>query len=254
MSKKWYSYFVIADESEQPPAAGEPPVPAPRRAADLVPEVPTEANSARRHSSRAPGVRAAGSAGGRPRRRLRISQDCRPCTRLHRAEGGRHAPERAHPCPAARRQAQVHAGRPRCRGREGGRDCRGRRAPRSRARYLRARAPAEPRRAPAAKEAARTAQIEEEIAERVAELRARIDENTPGSPREQEDLRAWQARKQEEERRIAEAVSYFVSENPDHGATDPRPSDKGDANVRQVESHCSGRGWASSSRWARTRR
>ena len=44
MSKKWYSYFVIADESEQAPAAGEPPVPAPRRAADLVPEVPTEVN------------------------------------------------------------------------------------------------------------------------------------------------------------------------------------------------------------------
>jgi hypothetical protein len=74
--------------------------------------------------------------------------------------------------------------------------------------------------------------LEQEIAERLAELRGRIAENNEGLSRELESLRAWQSRKQDEERRIAETMGYFVSENPI--TTSGPPSDhKGDANVRK---------------------
>ena len=65
-----------------------------------------------------------------------------------------------------------------------------------------------------AKTAAENQQIEDEIAQRVAELRARIDENNKRTKREQDEFLAWQARKHQEEETIATAVSYFVSENP----------------------------------------
>lgn len=77
---------------------------------------------------------------------------------------------------------------------------------------------------------AENAAIEQEIAQRVAELRARIDENTRLVTREQDELDAWRARKRQEEAVIAEAVGYFVSENP---ITAPPPA-KGDADVRQA--------------------
>lgn len=76
---------------------------------------------------------------------------------------------------------------------------------------------------------AENARLEQEIAQRLAELRAGIEENNQGVSRELEHLQAWQSRKQEEERRIAEAVGYFVSENPitrtDSSADDKRGND-----------------------------
>jgi Asp-tRNA(Asn)/Glu-tRNA(Gln) amidotransferase A subunit family amidase len=70
--------------------------------------------------------------------------------------------------------------------------------------------------------------IEAEIARLVAELRARIDANTHDVAAETESLRTWQARKRDEERRIADAVSYFVSENPITTAlASPAAADKG---------------------------
>jgi hypothetical protein len=79
---------------------------------------------------------------------------------------------------------------------------------------------------------AENAGIEQEIAQRVAELRARIDENTRLVNREQAELDAWRVRKRQEEAVIAEAVGYFVSENP---ITAPaREAAKGDADVRQA--------------------
>jgi hypothetical protein len=77
---------------------------------------------------------------------------------------------------------------------------------------------------------AENAAIEEEITKRVAELRARIDENTRLITREQDELNAWRARKQQEEAAIAEAVGHFVSENPITVAT-PAPS-QGETDVR----------------------
>jgi hypothetical protein len=65
-----------------------------------------------------------------------------------------------------------------------------------------------------AQTAAENQQIETEIAQRVAELRARIDENNSRTKKEQDDFLAWQTRKHQEEDAIATAVSYFVSENP----------------------------------------
>jgi hypothetical protein len=64
-------------------------------------------------------------------------------------------------------------------------------------------------------------QIEEEIARTVAELRARIDQNTAEVSREQDALAAWRVNKRREERRIAEAVGYFVSANPITTAATP---------------------------------
>jgi Asp-tRNA(Asn)/Glu-tRNA(Gln) amidotransferase A subunit family amidase len=69
---------------------------------------------------------------------------------------------------------------------------------------------------------AENAQLEEEIARRQAELRARIERNNHEVSREVESLRAWQIRKQNEEQRIAEAVSHFVSENPVTTTADQR--------------------------------
>jgi hypothetical protein len=57
-------------------------------------------------------------------------------------------------------------------------------------------------------------QIEEEIARRAAELRARVDENRKKVEQEEREFLAWRTRKQQEEQRIADAVGYFVSENP----------------------------------------
>jgi len=56
--------------------------------------------------------------------------------------------------------------------------------------------------------------LEEEINQKVAELRARMSDNTKAITEEQESLLAWRTRKTQEEERIAQAVGYFVSENP----------------------------------------
>jgi hypothetical protein len=77
--------------------------------------------------------------------------------------------------------------------------------------------------------------LEEEVNQRVAELRARIDQNNAEVSREQESLASWRVRKRQEEDRIAEAVGHFVSPNPITTASSPlkdKGDAKGDANVR----------------------
>ena len=78
--------------------------------------------------------------------------------------------------------------------------------------------------------AAENQRLEEEINQRVAELKARVDQNNADLGAEQNNLLAWRARKRQEEDRIAEAIGYFVSENPI--TTSTAPSDKGGSNVR----------------------
>jgi hypothetical protein len=56
--------------------------------------------------------------------------------------------------------------------------------------------------------------IEEEIARRMAELRSQVDANRRKVEQEEREFHAWRTRKQQEEQRIADAVGYFVSENP----------------------------------------
>jgi hypothetical protein len=81
-----------------------------------------------------------------------------------------------------------------------------------------------------AAKAAENRQIEDEINQRVAELRAKVNQNDAELAAEQNNLLAWRVRKRQEEDRIAEAVGYFVSENPI--TTSTAPSDKGGSNVR----------------------
>jgi hypothetical protein len=78
--------------------------------------------------------------------------------------------------------------------------------------------------------AAENGRLEEEIAQRAAELRARIDENTRALDAERKEFQAWQEHKRREEATIADAVSYFVSENPI--TTTRIPTDKGEVDVR----------------------
>lgn len=73
--------------------------------------------------------------------------------------------------------------------------------------------------------------LEEEINQRLAELRTRIEQNNAEINREQESLAAWRVRKRQEEDRIAEAVGYFVSQNPITTASSSTKG-KGDADVR----------------------
>jgi Asp-tRNA(Asn)/Glu-tRNA(Gln) amidotransferase A subunit family amidase len=81
-----------------------------------------------------------------------------------------------------------------------------------------------------AQKAAENQQLQDEINSRVAELKARVDRNEAELAAEQNNLLAWRVRKRQEEDRIAEAVGYFVSENPI--TTSGRPSaDKGGSNV-----------------------
>jgi hypothetical protein len=80
-----------------------------------------------------------------------------------------------------------------------------------------------------ARVAAENQQIEAEITQRVAELRARITENNTAAAADEAEFAAWRARKRQEEAVIADAVSYFVSENPI--TTAPTPA-KGESDVR----------------------
>jgi hypothetical protein len=77
------------------------------------------------------------------------------------------------------------------------------------------------------------AQIDQEIQQRLAELRARVDANRQKLDAEVRELQAWRERKQQEETTIADAVSYFVSENPITApAGTARERAKGDTDVR----------------------
>ena len=82
-----------------------------------------------------------------------------------------------------------------------------------------------------ARTAAENARIDDDIQRQLAELRARRDENTRRMHAEEQDFLAWRARKHQEEAAIADAVGYFVSENPI--TTVPgSAADQGDADVR----------------------
>jgi hypothetical protein len=57
-------------------------------------------------------------------------------------------------------------------------------------------------------------QIQSEMDRVVADYRARIQANTDTVAKEKERFFAWRLKKQEEEQKISDAVSYFVTENP----------------------------------------
>ncbi|MGE0704524.1 MAG: hypothetical protein AB7P22_11385 [Vicinamibacterales bacterium] len=82
-----------------------------------------------------------------------------------------------------------------------------------------------------AKAAAENKRLEDEIARQVADLRSQIDANRQTVEREEREFLAWRTRKHEEEQAIAQAIGYFVSENP-ITAQVQSITDKGDADVR----------------------
>ena len=57
-------------------------------------------------------------------------------------------------------------------------------------------------------------QIQAEMDRVVADYRARIQANSDAVAKEKERFFAWRLKKQEEEQKISDAVSYFVTENP----------------------------------------
>jgi hypothetical protein len=75
-------------------------------------------------------------------------------------------------------------------------------------------------------------QIETEINERIKELREQIALNKTEIDREQQQLLAWRTSKRAEEQRIADAVTYFVSENPITTGTAPATTKGDSTNVR----------------------
>ena len=57
-------------------------------------------------------------------------------------------------------------------------------------------------------------EIQTQIDQYVTEQRAKIQSNNEEVSREKERLAGWRLKKQQEEKKIADAVGYFVSENP----------------------------------------
>jgi len=69
-------------------------------------------------------------------------------------------------------------------------------------------------------------QIQAELDQLLADRRARMQANNDAVAKEKERFFAWRLKKQEEEQKIADSVSYFVTENPiagGHAAPAPKP-------------------------------
>jgi hypothetical protein len=85
-----------------------------------------------------------------------------------------------------------------------------------------------------AKRSRENAQIQAEIDKFVSEQRARIQANNDEVTREKERFFGWRLKKQEEEKRIFEAVAPFVSENPistSSSSLSPKPGVPGASEV-----------------------
>jgi Asp-tRNA(Asn)/Glu-tRNA(Gln) amidotransferase A subunit family amidase len=226
VSKKWYSYFVVADQSEQSPAGGEAPVPAPRRAADLVPEVPVEATP--------PGATPAGTrAAPAPAADLAIVYDSAKITApahgytvLKVAEMLRSEHIRSLPPDVRAKSVLVALDAAGVKVDEVVEDA----VRRDRALDTYERVLQQHLDELSATVAVENREAEEEIAAKVAEIRARIDANTRRVATEKAEFEAWRTRKQQEEALIADAVGHFVSENP--VTRTPGAGLQGDTNVR----------------------
>jgi hypothetical protein len=64
------------------------------------------------------------------------------------------------------------------------------------------------------------ARLEAEVDQRVRELRAAVEQNNQALLQSRRQLDAWRAAKRAEETRIADAVGYFVPDNPIHVAVE----------------------------------
>ena len=76
-----------------------------------------------------------------------------------------------------------------------------------------------------AKKTKENSDIQAQIDKYVTEQRAKIQSNNDAISREKERFTGWRLKKQQEEKKIAEAVGYFVAENPiTTGDVDAPPS------------------------------
>ena len=57
-------------------------------------------------------------------------------------------------------------------------------------------------------------QLQAEIEKRINEMQSRIQANNDEVTKEKERFYGWQLKKQQEEQKIADAMSYFTSEKP----------------------------------------
>jgi hypothetical protein len=66
--------------------------------------------------------------------------------------------------------------------------------------------------------------IQAEIDKYVADQKAKLQANLDEVAKQKESLESWRLEKQNEEQRIADCVSYFVTDNPISTVTRPRPT------------------------------
>ena len=203
MSKKWYSFFVVADESKASAldVAGEAPPSPPLRASDLAPEPPVPD---------VPPLAAPTADLSIVYESAKITAPPHGYTVLKVAEMLQSEHIRGLPADVRRKSVLVALDAAGVKIDDIVQDA----VRRDRALDTYERVLQQHVDQLVATAAAENLQIEEEIARRVAELRAKIDENTRHVAAEQAELQAWRLRKQQEEAVIAEAVAHFVSENP----------------------------------------
>jgi hypothetical protein len=226
VSKKWYSYFVVTDEPG-PPGDSASPRPAaapPRRAADLVPEPPADAPPP---DPAASGPVSASADLAIVYESAKIAAPAHGYTVLKVAEMLQSEHIRALPAEVRARSVRVALDAAGVTVTEIVEDA----VRRDRALDTYERVLQQHLDELAATTTVENRRLEEEIATRVAELRAQIAENDRRVAAEQAELQTWRTRKQLEEGLIADAVGHFVAENP---ITRPPGSGRGqgDTDVR----------------------
>ena len=221
MSKKWYSYFVLTEEPAGAASSADSPAPpssAPQRVSDVVPDAGASP------SFPAP----VGSAVdlGEVYAAAKIAAPLHGYTVLKVADMLQSEHIRALPGDVKRKSIMVALDAAGVKVTDIVEDA----VKRDRALDTYERVLEKNLEARSAEVAAENKRLEDEITQRVAELRVRIDENTRALGAEQQEFHAWQQQKRQEEATIADAVSYFVSENPI--TTTRVPTDKGEVDVR----------------------
>jgi hypothetical protein len=221
VAKKWYSYFVVTEESTEvanpAAAAGVPPATEPQRVMDVVPDADAAATLS------GPVQQTVDL--GEVYEAAKIAAPAHGYTVLKVSEMLQSEHIRALPTDVKRKSIMVALDAAGVKVTDIVEDA----VKRDRALDTYERVLQKNIEARAAEVAAENKRLEDEIAQRAAELRAKIDENARALGAEQQEFQAWQQQKRQEEATIADAVSYFVSENP---ITTRMPADKGEVDVR----------------------
>jgi len=222
LAKKWYSYFVVTDQStdvaDPSAATGVPPASEPQRVTDVV----SDADAATKFATTVQNVFDLGEV----YEAAKIGAPAHGYTVLKVADMLQSEHIRALPGDVKRKSIMVALDAAGVKVTDIVEDA----VRRDRALDTYERVLQKNLEARGAEIAAENKRLEDEITQRVAELRAKIDENTRALGVEQQEFQAWQQQKRQEEATIADAVSYFVSENPI--STTGISTDKGEVDVR----------------------